>query len=96
MIIEIAEIEIAPNKTNEFEKAFVTAKNKYLLFAKGYIKHKLIKSIENPSCYKLLISWQTLESHTIDFRESNDFVKWREILGPFFVTSPTVFHYETI
>ncbi len=94
MILELASLEIKENQTTDFEKAFEIAQNKCLKPAKGYIKHNLVKGIENPNSYKIFIYWETLDSHIIDFRESNAFVKWREIIGVFFAKPPVVFHYD--
>ena len=40
------------------------------------------QGIENPEDFLLLVWWETLEDHTVGFRESQAFQEWRAILGP--------------
>jgi hypothetical protein len=42
----------------------------------------------------LQIFWDTLEDHTVGFRQSPLFVEWRAIVGPFFAVPPVVEHFE--
>jgi hypothetical protein len=44
----------------------------------------------------LLIGWRSLEDHTVGFRESESFVKWRELIGPFFAGAPQVDHWSEV
>lgn len=96
MILEIASFTIKEGQQNDFETAFEQAQQRYLSVSKGYLKHQLLKGIENPSNYTLLVHWQTLEDHTIGFRESEQFVHWREIIGPYFAETPVVYHHQFI
>jgi hypothetical protein len=41
-----------------------------------------------------LIEWETLEAHTVNFRESELFIEWRTILSPYFEKAPEVEHFE--
>ena len=41
----------------------------------------------------LLVEWEDLEAHTVGFRESERFARWREIIGPFFDGPPKVEHF---
>ena len=43
--------------------------------------------------YILLIEWDSLEDHTIGFRESDLFKEWRALIGSFFLEPPLVQHY---
>jgi len=40
-----------------------------------------------------MIYWDTLENHTVDFRGSEAFTKWRGHVGPFFLQAPSVEHF---
>ena len=42
----------------------------------------------------LAIEWETLENHTVDFREGPLFPQWRAIIGPFFASAPDVEHWR--
>jgi hypothetical protein len=54
----------------------------------------LHKGIERSNTYTFHINWETLEDHTIGFRESDLFVKWREFIGEYFAKPPTVEHWN--
>jgi hypothetical protein len=43
-----------------------------------------------------MIFWDTLEDHTVHFRQSPAFAQWRAIVGPFFAAPPVVEHFELL
>ena len=91
MVLEIAEIEVLTGKESNFEAAVRQAKPLFLR-ATGCHGIALHKSVENSQRYRLFVSWETLENHTVDFRNSEDFVEWRKLVGGFFATLPRVEH----
>lgn len=93
MILEIVDISIDPAKKADFEKAVSAGIHEAIAPAKGFRGYKLNAGIEKPGRYILMIYWDTLENHTIDFRESDAFPKWRAHVGPFFLQAPTVEHF---
>jgi hypothetical protein len=44
----------------------------------------------------LLIEWDSLEAHTVGFRESENFARWRGVVGPFFDGLPRVEHFDDV
>lgn len=96
MILELAEIRIAPGKQAEFDQAIQRGLQEVITHAKGYVSHQVHKGIESPERYVLTILWQTLENHTVDFRESSAFAQWRSIVGPFFASPPHVEHFTLV
>ena len=64
--------------------------------AKGFRGYKVQKGIESPERYVLMIFWETLENHTVDFRESPAFAEWRAIVGPYFAAPPQVEHFTLL
>lgn len=62
--------------------------------ADGFRSFRLQRGIDRPSTYLLLIEWGTVEDHMQGFRESELFVRWRELIGPHFAAPPEVEHYE--
>ena len=95
MITEIAQIDVKPGSEKDFEAAVAKA-GPLFLRAKGNKGVELHRSIENPSRYRLLVKWETLENHTVDFRGSADFAEWRALVGPYFAAPPEVEHTETV
>ena len=91
MITEIAQIEIKPGMEAEFEAG---VKNAAPLFARAQGCHgvELLRSVEKPARYRLLVKWETVERHTVDFRGSPDFQEWRKLVGHCFAAPPEVEH----
>ena len=95
MFLEIAQIDVKPGMEAEFE-AGVKKAAPIFQRAKGCHGMDLSRSIEKPSRYRLLIKWETLENHTVDFRESANFTEWRALVGPHFASPPEVEHTNTV
>ena len=91
MITEIADFMIKAGSETEFEAGFVKARALFAR-AKGCSGAELRRSIETPQRYLLFVQWETLENHTVDFRESQDFTAWRDLVGRFFASPPVVAH----
>jgi heme-degrading monooxygenase HmoA len=93
MVLEQAVIAIKPGSESDFEAAFEQAKA-VVGQAPGFRSLKLLRGIEEPANYLLLIEWETLEHHTVGFRTSELFVRWRELIGSYFATAPVVRHFD--
>jgi heme-degrading monooxygenase HmoA len=91
MIYEIAEIEVRPGLEAEFE-ANVAKAAPLFKRAKGCTGLELHRSIERASRYRLVVQWETVENHTVDFRGSSDFQEWRKLVGHCFAATPVVEH----
>lgn len=96
MILEIAEIRIAPGQQAAFEEAVQRAVITVVSQAKGMRGYKVNKGIESPERYVLHILWDTLEDHTVAFRQGPLFPQWRAIVAPFFASPPVVEHFELL
>ncbi|MGI4938237.1 MAG: antibiotic biosynthesis monooxygenase family protein [Janthinobacterium lividum] len=96
MILELADFRIHPGRQAEFDAAIVRGVLSTISTAQGYLGHRIDRGIESPERYLLAIRWQTLQNHTVDFRESPAFAEWRAIVGPFFAAPPVVEHFELL
>ena len=96
MILELADIRIHPGQQAAFEEAIQRGVNEVISTAKGFQGYKVNKGIETPERYILQIFWETLENHTVDFRQSAAFGEWRTIVGSFFAVAPTVEHFNLL
>jgi heme-degrading monooxygenase HmoA len=96
MILELADIRIQTGMQAQFDSAIERAIGLTIAKAAGYLGHQVQKGIESPERYILMVRWNTLENHTIDFRESHAFTEWRGIVGPFFAAPPTVEHFSLL
>ncbi|RQP18917.1 MAG: antibiotic biosynthesis monooxygenase [Parapedobacter sp.] len=95
MILETAILNVKPSLKGRFEADFGKA-GQYISVTKGYIKHSLSKCVERPDKYLLLVEWETLEDHTIGFRESPQYLEWKQLLHHYYDPFPIVEHYSTI
>ena len=96
MILELADIRIQPGQNAAFDEAIQRGLQTVIHKAKGFQGFKVNKGIESPERYILQIFWDTLEDHTVGFRQSPAFTEWRAIVGPFFAAPPVVEHFELL
>jgi heme-degrading monooxygenase HmoA len=95
MILEVAILNVRSGLEREFEAAFAQAS---LIIASrpGHISHQLQRCVEAPNRYALLVNWHTLEAHTIGFRGSPEYQRWKQLLHHFYDPFPTVEHYALV
>lgn len=96
MILELADIRIHAGQQAEFDAAISKGVESVIANAKGFRGYKVNKCIETPERYVLMIFWDTLENHTVDFRGSPAFANWRAMVGPFFASPPSVEHFTLL
>ena len=94
MILEVADIRVVPGQQTAFEEAIRRGLASVVPQANGFRGWKLNHGIESPDRYLLMIFWDTLEDHTVGFRQGPLFAQWRGIVGPFFAAPPAVEHFE--
>ena len=95
MVFEVATIEIKAGQEQAFESG-VEAALPVFHRAKGCHSMRLERSIENPSRYRLVIEWDSIEDHIVGFRNSADFQTWRSIVGDTFAAPPAVEHTKIV
>ncbi len=91
MITEIAQIDVKPGTEKDFEAAVAKARAAFGRY-RGFHGFELHRSIEKPQRYRLMVNWETLENHTVDFRGSENFAEWRALVGSYFASPPEVEH----
>lgn len=92
MVIEHAELSIPAGREAEFEAAFARA-HQIITQAPGCRWARIVRQVEDPSAYLLLVGWESVEAHTEGFRGSELFQQWRGVVGEFFAAPPVVTHY---
>ena len=95
VITEQAALDVIPGREAEFEEAFATAKA-IIAASPGFVSLRLLRCIEAPNRYLLLVEWDTLEDHTDGFRGSAGYEEWKRLLHHFYDPFPTVEHYSAI
>ncbi len=95
MITEIALLTIRKGQSAAFEEAFANAQP-IMEAARGYIQHELLQCLEQDDKYLLTVRWNTIEDHTVGFRESAGYKEWKKLLHHFYEPFPVVEHYKRI
>ena len=95
MILEAVFLHVIPGKETEFEAAFRQA-SPIIAAMNGCRAHELQRCLETPGKYLLLVRWETLEDHTVGFRQSAQYQEWKRLLHHFYDPFPTVEHFEVV
>jgi heme-degrading monooxygenase HmoA len=95
MVLEVADIAVLPGQEDAFAEAYREAVA-HLRASPGFGSARMTRGIESPSRFVLLVEWDDLESHTVGFRESERFTRWRALIGPYFDGAPRVEHFTDV
>lgn len=95
MVLERALVHVLPGQETEFEHAVIEARE-VIAKAPGFGSIRVLRGIESPHTYLLLIEWDTLEAHMDGFRNSELYNHWRALLGPHFDGATQVEHYAPL
>lgn len=95
MVLEIADFTVTPGTEDDFA-AGVREGLTLVSETPGFRNARLTRSIETPTRFVLMIEWDTVEAHTVGFRESENFPKWRALIGPYFAGDPRVEHFSDV
>ena len=95
MVLEIADFTVLPGTEEEFAAA-VREGIRYVSDTPGFRTARLTRGVETPTRFVLLIEWDSVEAHNVGFRESENFDRWRALIGPFFDGAPRVEHVDDV
>ncbi|MBO3089771.1 antibiotic biosynthesis monooxygenase family protein [Cellulomonas dongxiuzhuiae] len=95
MVLEHALLSVVPGREAEFEDAFARARA-VIASMPGFEGLTLSRCVERPGTYLLLVTWRSLEDHTVGFRGSDGYQEWRRLLHHFYEPFPVVEHYEQV
>ena len=95
VILEAVVLDVVAGRETEYEAAFAEAKP-IIAGMPGFRWLRLERCLEVPNRFLLLVEWATLEDHTVGFRESAEYQRWRALLHDFYDPFPTVEHYATV
>lgn len=94
-VLEIATIWITPGS----EDAFVAAYREGRPLLTEIPECRMVtmtRGIESPSTFQLLVEWDSVEAHLELFRQTDRWVRWRELIGPHFDRPPLVEHFVDV
>jgi heme-degrading monooxygenase HmoA len=92
MILESALLDVKPGEEAAFEAALQEARP-LIAATPGFRSIAVRRCLETPNRYLLLVEWETLEDHTVGFRRSARYEKWRALLHTFYDPFPRVEHF---
>jgi heme-degrading monooxygenase HmoA len=95
MVLEIADFNVVADKQEKFADA-VREGLKYVSDTPGFRTAKLTRSVETSTRFVLLIEWDSVEAHTVGFQRSENFTRWRGLIGEFFDGPPRVEHFDDV
>ncbi len=95
MILEIATLIAKPGMEAELEAGVAKAVSAFKT-AKGCGGMELQRSHETPGRYLLFVRWESVEAHTVGFRESPQFQEWRACVTHCFAVPPQVEHVASV
>lgn len=94
-VLELTVLNVKLGQESQFEVVFSQAEA-IISNMQGYLSHSLQKCLESSSRYVLLVKWQTLEDHTVGFRQSASYQQWQDQLGHFYQMPPAVEYFQTV
>jgi heme-degrading monooxygenase HmoA len=94
VILEQAVLDVVPGLESDFEWAFGEARE-LISASPGFRGLELLRCLETSSRYLLLVRWESVEAHTVGFRQGPSYPQWSALLHKFYSPFPTVEHYES-
>lgn len=95
MVLEVAQFEVLPGQEGAFAAA--CAKGRELITeTPGCRSVRMTRGIESPSRFVLLVEWDSVEAHEVNFRQHERFGQWRALIGPYLAQPPVVEHFADV
>jgi heme-degrading monooxygenase HmoA len=95
MVLEIADIAVKPGSEDDFAAA-VREGIRYVADTPGFRGARLTRGVESPGRFVLLVEWDSVEAHEVGFRGSENFGRWRALIGPHLDGEPAVEHVDEV
>lgn len=95
MIIEIAIIDVIPGKEDDYAAAYLEA-SQYLTGTEGCISATMTRGVESPSRFVGIVRWESIEAHRKNFRESDRYIAYGNLLKDYVAGMPNVEHYNIL
>jgi heme-degrading monooxygenase HmoA len=93
VILEGGILNVRPGQQADFEEALERAKP-LISTTPGFLAFELHRCVEHPHRYLLLVQWESVEAHTVGFRQSERYQQWRALLHHFYDPVPTIEHFR--
>jgi heme-degrading monooxygenase HmoA len=95
MVLEVALIDVLPGSQEAFQVAYRLG-HPLLAGTPGCRSVRMTHGIESPTRFVLLVEWDSVEAHHNNFRATERYTRWRELIGPHFAKPPQVEHFAEV
>jgi heme-degrading monooxygenase HmoA len=95
VVLEVALIDVLPGQEDAFAAAY-RAGHPILAGTPGCRSVRMTRGIESASRFVLLVEWDSVEDHIGNFRNTDRFTRWRDVIGRYFAQPPLVEHYTDV
>jgi heme-degrading monooxygenase HmoA len=95
MVLEVALIDVRAGHEDEFAAAYAKG-HPVLAGTPGCRSVRMTRGVESPSRFVLLVEWDSVAAHEENFRNTERFTTWRELIGPYFAAAPVVEHFTDV
>jgi heme-degrading monooxygenase HmoA len=92
MIIEHALLQVRSGEELAFEAAMAEAKP-LIVASPGFLGIEVRPSAQTAGTYLLLVRWQSIAHHRDEFRQSDRYKQWRDLLHRFYDPIPSVSYF---
>lgn len=94
MVLEVALFDIRSGAEGDFAAGYRQARA-LIAGAPGCRMLRMTQGVETPSRFVLMVEWDSVAAHEA-FRSSDQFPRWRALIGPHFATPPSVEHFQDV
>ena len=95
LFVEHATIDVTPGREIEWEGTLDRALP-LISASPGCEGVRVLRCIEAPNRYLLLIEWQTMDDHLVGFQGSERYASWRQLVHEFPIASTPSEHYSLV
>jgi heme-degrading monooxygenase HmoA len=95
MVLEVGLIDIQAGREDEFVAAYAKA-HPILATTPGCRSIRMTRGVETSTRFVLLVEWDSVDAHLDNFRATDRFTRWRELIGPYFDGAPRVEHFTDV
>jgi quinol monooxygenase YgiN len=95
MVLEVALIDVVAGQEDAFAAAYAKGHD-VLATTPGCRSVLMTRGVETPNRFVLLVEWDSVEAHLENFRATDRFTTWRDLIGPYFAAAPRVEHFTDV
>jgi heme-degrading monooxygenase HmoA len=91
-VYELAEFTIPAGREADFEQTMLVAQE-VIGRTPGLISIEYWRGVETPNVYNLLLKWESMDAHLVEWRDSPHYAEWSALVVPFIEGTPRDAHF---